>query len=1149
MSTEKKQSAISEVRDQLSLDFADDNYLTIVGQNLGLQRPVLGFNDTTWRAVVKELALEYRQISTKFHDILAIIIGPQVTQVGTLVESVSAGEKTCILNDTTNMPQKGTLVFDDALTAEDNVSVAASAGATSITVTDSSEFPTVYPYTITLDPDGTFEETVTVTNNAANVLTFTEPLANSHVIGTTVVWGTREVVEYCLIDRRYNQIYLDTELVYDHIVMEFDAEQTILSVSPANEVVVPSSASFPNADSTPTVTYPYTIVLGRGTPEEEILYVQNNDIDQNILTLGAAPANTHARPIASDIKGELLQDYFLTSSFVTLEDTTQFPEAGLIKLVSTDIFTVLNAGTGPTDRTIDFSASTFEANSLAGYEIVFDTTTTTAALRGLTRQVVSNTDALITVSEDFSVPGTEPQATDTFTLRPIVAYTDNDTDTGNLTLSRPIVQPLTILTNSYVDLMTTQSTVALAPVKNPGKGWDVIQSTPGLVELLIPEELLSDNDLRSSSYIHDDTITALPSTTTTAASVIGDTEIFVTTAVTFPVAGIVRIAATETVAYHLPVAEVLADPLTGLDPQIGDTILPLVDSSDFPASGTVIIGEGTRHEETVAFSANDIVANKLTVSALTQDHTAGQVTRCLSVMKINSELVVAHAPGALVDFYQLFYAPSYIPKGDYNQNQDVWPGPYVYKIGTPAPTPTGGSTTPSTIVPGTNRLSIGQVAGRTALEIEDGLSILPGLIPPFDCLIGAGTTTVETVSVVDINIRGRALTTVATTAVAIGDTSIEVAGLGTPGLNGEEFPDANGYRVVLNEELLAASTAVSSPGSPGGVTFFVVDNYISSGFPTTYPYRMVINPGTVQEEIHTVTNSVGNIVTISAPLANALATGDEVAWDPKEVVYVTGTLTGPNRLTLSEPAVQTHAIASSVSLLKDVLTVESLSKDHEGLQTYANRSTNVGGSAAFYHEDDANPTLVNPILGDIELVSVLGMDTSGDRVILNFGNGQIARADSLNGAALATATSITLNDASDFPSTYPYTIRLGGGLRNEELLQVTGKAGNVLTLGGGTYGLLFAHVDGEAVSWDPGDPETIEYDEIDGNELRFDSGIMLQYTHYPVETVLNSSADSDPDSDGYDFPLRMPDDIRDRLQYLIDIIRAAGVQVAIIEER
>ena len=83
MSTEKKQSAISEVRDQLSLDFADDNYLTIVGQNLGLQRPVLGFNDTTWRAVVKELALEYRQISTKFHDILAIIIGPQVTQVGT----------------------------------------------------------------------------------------------------------------------------------------------------------------------------------------------------------------------------------------------------------------------------------------------------------------------------------------------------------------------------------------------------------------------------------------------------------------------------------------------------------------------------------------------------------------------------------------------------------------------------------------------------------------------------------------------------------------------------------------------------------------------------------------------------------------------------------------------------------------------------------------------------------------------------------------------------------------------------------------------------------------------------------------------------------------------------------------------------------
>lgn len=1149
MSTEKKQSAISEVRDQLSLDFADDNYLTIIGQNLGLQRPVLGFNDETWRAVVKELALEYRQIRTKFHDILAILLGPQITQVGTLVEAVSAGDKTCILNDATNMPQKGTLVFDDALTAEDNVSVLAGIGASSITLTDSSEFPTVYPYTIIIDPGAVTEETVTVTNNAANILTFTETLVNIQSIGTTVVWGTREVAEYCLIDRRYNRVYLEDEFVYDHIAMEFDAEQTILSMSPANEIVVASSASFPNADSTPTVTYPYTIVLGRGTPEEEILYVQNNDIDQNILTLGAAPANTHAQPLTSDIKGELLQDYFLTSAFVTLEDTTQFPEAGLIKLVSTDIFTVLNAGTGPTDRTIDFAASTFVDKSLAGYEIVFDTTTTTVVLRGLTRQIVSNTDALITVSEDFSDPGTEPQGSDTFTIRPIVAYTDNDLDTGNLTLTRPILQPLTILINSYVDLMTTQSTVALAPVKNLGKGWDVIQSTPGLVELLIPEELLSDNDLRSASYIHDDTIIVLPSTTTTSAAVIGATEIFVTTAVTFPVAGIVRIAASETVAYHLPVEEVAADPLTGLSPEVGDTSLSLVDSSDFPATGTVIIGEGTRHEETVAFSANDTVANTLTVSALTQNHIVGQVTRCLSVMKLNSELVNPYAPASSVDFYQLFYSPSFIPKGDYNQDQYVWPGPYIYEVGTPAPTPTGGSTTPVTIVPGATRLSIGQVAGRTTIEIEDGLSILPGLIPPFDCLIGVGTTAVETVSVVDINIRGRALTTVFTTAVAIGDTSIEVFSLGIPGLTGEEFPDANGYRVVLNEELLGASTAVSSPGYAAGLSAFIVDNYVSKGFPTTYPYRMVLQPGTAQEEIHTVINSVGNIVTIAGVLANSLATGAEVAWDPKEVVYVTGTLTGPNRLVLAEPTVQTHAIASSVSLMKDVLTVESLSKNHDGLQTYANRSTNTGGSAAFYYEDSETLTLVNPILPDIELVSVLGMDTSGDRVILNFGDGQIARVDSLSGPEAAGQFDITLVDASDFPSTFPYTIRLGGGLRNEELLQVTGKTGNQLFLGGGAYGLQFAHVVGESVSWDPGDPETIEYDEIDGNELRFDSGIMLQYTHYPVETVLNSSADSDPDSDGFDFPLRMPDDIRDRLQYLIDIIRAAGVQVAIIEER
>jgi len=60
------QSAIKEVRDQLILDTADGEYLNNIGNNYGVSRPPIGFTDTLWRAIVKELALHYKQIKTKF---------------------------------------------------------------------------------------------------------------------------------------------------------------------------------------------------------------------------------------------------------------------------------------------------------------------------------------------------------------------------------------------------------------------------------------------------------------------------------------------------------------------------------------------------------------------------------------------------------------------------------------------------------------------------------------------------------------------------------------------------------------------------------------------------------------------------------------------------------------------------------------------------------------------------------------------------------------------------------------------------------------------------------------------------------------------------------------------------------------------------
>jgi hypothetical protein len=49
--------------------------------------------------------------------------------------------------------------------------------------------------------------------------------------------------------------------------------------------------------------------------------------------------------------------------------------------------------------------------------------------------------------------------------------------------------------------------------------------------------------------------------------------------------------------------------------------------------------------------------------------------------------------------------------------------------------------------------------------------------------------------------------------------------------------------------------------------------------------------------------------------------------------------------------------------------------------------------------------------------------------------------------------------------------------------------------------------------------------------------------------VIDSSVYSDPRDDGYDFPFRVPVDIAARLEYLLDLIRAAGIRVEIISKR
>lgn len=104
---------LQQVLDELSLDKANGKYLNTISGNYGLHRPVSGLSDAQWRALTKVLALQYKQVANKFRDVLEIILGPQHTQVSSLVEDAPAGAKVLTIHDVSKFPQVGTIVLDE----------------------------------------------------------------------------------------------------------------------------------------------------------------------------------------------------------------------------------------------------------------------------------------------------------------------------------------------------------------------------------------------------------------------------------------------------------------------------------------------------------------------------------------------------------------------------------------------------------------------------------------------------------------------------------------------------------------------------------------------------------------------------------------------------------------------------------------------------------------------------------------------------------------------------------------------------------------------------------------------------------------------------------------------------------------------------
>lgn len=1090
----------------MSLDYADGRYLNTVGANLGLTRPRTGFSDDSWRAVVKAIALSYKQITTKFEELLAIFFGPRVTVSTALTQNASIGDTHVFMKIHEDWPQLGTVIIDEGLTTE-------------------------------------------------------------------------ETLNYCLIDRHTNTMYLNSALTFDHVACADDGQQLLLAINQNTnaQVVVPDISVFPD----PSVVGDYTTVIGAGTDAEESVVVTAVDNVNRVLTLSSALVNTHDIAVVSDINTQVVRTYNPVNpgtgliqeqgmTLLALRDVTQFPDTGTVLLGPA------GPGAGPTDSFffalggsptfLSIHTGAFEVGGHSGNIVRFADNTPTVALQGLEFRILTNVGNQLVFAETLPAA---PAIGELFQIRAVAHYVDVDRDENRLVLSKHIpnlsiesdgvlvsdtiaaappstisvlqlttggltvdalrglvievgtevtevisntastitvlpflsVPPppgtlVTVRFSTLVELLEpvnkwnqTGEAVEVAQLKSPGTGWSIRQTTPRCVEVVTPDALQDVTDIRSASYLHTTGVSPTPVTTLVGAVLAGDSTFEVADPSTFPVAGVVDVAG-DLVGYHSVQSYITAHAVSG------STSLEVPDSSRFPVSGSLVLDPGSVNQETVTITGNDLLTNTLTVLAITNTHWTNTSVRGVIFTAPHGTFSAPHAAASPVSLYQPRYT---VPVGNtvpLNGNlwllDSVFPGPYIYKPdeltfsgfanttlrSAPNAGPTSaGLTTNTQLLPGPTQVAMQQIpeaTPKTAIEVLDATPF-DVLTIPFFAQIGVNTGNLERVQVQGVYLRQRVYGEV----VSVGTSSIEFTAVG------DSFPDLTGYRVL-----------VDSAGTP-------------------------------------------------------------------EVVYVREVTLAPPTLVLESALTTTPLAGATLELMADVLATPALLDVHDGaVRSYASRSTatETAESARFPEitsDHQVTAEYVIPELTELTVNDASGFPASGGAVYLNFGKVGGGVSNNIpptvqartTSSILAGQTAVPVPDATVFPVLVspltPFEIVLDPGGLKEERLLIQGAIGNNLQLIAGTS-LRFNHPVRSWVQHTTSKEELLFYETVSGNSLSFSAPIMLQFNHSPGESATLSTAASEPSTDGYDFPFYLPPDLSFRLASIMDLVRAAGIQVKFV---
>jgi hypothetical protein len=297
---------------------------------------------------------------------------------------------------------------------------------------------------------------------------------------------------------------------------------------------------------------------------------------------------------------------------------------------------------------------------------------------------------------------------------------------------------------------------------------------------------------------------------------------------------------------------------------------------------------------------------------------------------------------------------------------------------------------------------------------------------------------------------------------------------------------------------LKRSTTMSGTVSSGVSTIPVTS---TTGFPTSSDsvtpagYRLLLSRGTVREEIVQVS------------------------------------VTHPTSIDLMSLTTKAHNNTETVEMLFDVMTFDPLLQPHVAPRI---NPTKVGHQVEVLHST-------------IKVVDVGQFSNSGT-LWLNFGPQRLPVRKKVK--TVISSTVLEFDDSSVFPTTdFNYQIVVAQGRSTEQTSFVTANDTvlNRLTLqtalAGGTI------VAGQYVEFHAGTPLTVAYVDKDAITNTFDLAIpsVFDSVYTKGESVILSPGPSIPSEFGTDYGFRLPPSPIACVTNLLDLVRAAGVEVFVIE--